>query len=916
MKKKKALAAILIAALLIGIVPVVNVVAVNPYLPLWEHLPDGEPRVFEDPDNPGLYRIYIIGSHDVRFTDYCGPDIRVWSAPVDDLTNWRDDGPVFTFQDPITELWDIMFAPDMVEVLRRDENGERTIREYYLYPHSRGPGREAMVAVSSRPDGPFVPINLADNGRSLRSGSVMGFDPAVFIDYIDDPNDPDYEIGFRAYGYWGFQRAFAAELDQNTMWSVRPGTQVINHFIPASERFGVLRDPAGTVYPHIFDDEDLTAFNYFEAFSIRRVGNKYVNVFSGYSGPEYGLPSTNSALRYMYADSPLGPWRSGGVLVDSRAPVLNQHGTALQTTGHAHNTHGGLEYINGQWYVFYHRPPRGFGYARQAVVAPVHIEWDETSVADGGRVTIRAYDPFAENNIWTARASNGMEYTGAEVTSEGFQIYGLPPYAYYSAGIACYMSNGHTLQNNWDVWDSHMPIENMGSGHIVGYKYFGFGGLSQPTRSLPAFDGTRVGNNTEFNLWLTPRNGNELTIGVWLNGPWDNDTWNGTRMGEIVVPASTERDVMHFTLNVAEYVDHLTQKNAIFLVAEGAGTIDLIGLGFSSDVHSIERRVAPTVNIFADGEEIELPRTPVRFTPLNGIMSYDIFEAIVLRPQNETGIPTVTATASDPSVAISITQADYAFGTATVTFDYNGVVKTYNIVFEPDTPNEEIVNVLRNMDGLTNFALASEGATATVSEGAEGDAANIIDGDSNHPGNDLTGTNPSRIRWSGDADRWAEVTFAQPQPIHRVHVISQASNDFAGIPDFTTTTNLGLNAIRVSYWDGNNWVVIGRGAGDNTFAVQQFGLAEPVTTDRIRVDLPSGTGMGGWTRIVQIEAWGGEIEEEPPAEALPNETHNTPESIQTSVNQNARIIFIPLIIVTVVIMGVSVLIGLKSNRKK
>jgi len=32
----------------------------NPYLPLWEHLPDGEPRVFEDPDKPGKYRIYII----------------------------------------------------------------------------------------------------------------------------------------------------------------------------------------------------------------------------------------------------------------------------------------------------------------------------------------------------------------------------------------------------------------------------------------------------------------------------------------------------------------------------------------------------------------------------------------------------------------------------------------------------------------------------------------------------------------------------------------------------------------------------------------------------------------------------------------------------------------------------------------
>jgi arabinoxylan arabinofuranohydrolase len=59
----------------------------NPYLPLWEHLPDGEPRIFEDPDNPGKFRIYIIGSHDVRFNSYCGPDIREWSAPVEDLTN-------------------------------------------------------------------------------------------------------------------------------------------------------------------------------------------------------------------------------------------------------------------------------------------------------------------------------------------------------------------------------------------------------------------------------------------------------------------------------------------------------------------------------------------------------------------------------------------------------------------------------------------------------------------------------------------------------------------------------------------------------------------------------------------------------------------------------------------------------------
>ena len=73
----------------------INKAAGNPYLPLWEHLPDGEPRVFEDPDNPGKYRAYIIGSHDLRFTSYCGPDIRMWSAPVEDLSQWRDEGNLY-----------------------------------------------------------------------------------------------------------------------------------------------------------------------------------------------------------------------------------------------------------------------------------------------------------------------------------------------------------------------------------------------------------------------------------------------------------------------------------------------------------------------------------------------------------------------------------------------------------------------------------------------------------------------------------------------------------------------------------------------------------------------------------------------------------------------------------------------------
>ena len=91
-------------------------------------------------------------------------------------------------------------------------------------------------------------------------------------------------------------------------------------------------------------------------------------IFSGHSGPDYGQGSSNSTLRYAFGDSPLGPWRSGGVLVDSRGIVLNKEGDALEATNAAHNTHGSLQEINGKWYVFYHRPPRGFD-------LPVSLWW-------------------------------------------------------------------------------------------------------------------------------------------------------------------------------------------------------------------------------------------------------------------------------------------------------------------------------------------------------------------------------------------------------------------------------------------------------------------------------------------------------------------------------------------------------------
>ena len=661
MKKKLIFAALSMVATL--------ATAQNPYLPLWEHLPDGEPRVFEDPDNPGKMRAYIIGSHDVKFTEYCGNDIRIWSAPVEDLTDWRDEGPVFSHY--VNGKWDTMFAPDLVEV-KDKTTGKKT---YWLYPHSRGWRRVAMVCKGDRPDGPFTPVNLNADGTACVDGSLIDFDPSVFVENISNKKDPDYARGFRAYVFYGFRHSTAFELDQDNMYAVRPGTEIHDYFIPASERYGVIRDPEGTQYPALYKGQNPGDFNFFEASSIRQVGNKYVMVFSGYSGLEYGQGSTNSALRYAFGDSPLGPWRSGGVLVDSRGIVPNEDGTHLVGMNAAHNTHGSIQEINGQWYVFYHRPPRGFGFARQAMVAPIKIEWDKKSVAKGGQVRITAYDPYAKNNEWTAEASDGMKYTGAEVTSEGFHIFGLPPYAYYSAGYACYMSDQKWMQDNFDVWNNSMDLAGVKNGGVVGFKYFGFGGLAQHTKGINPFEGTKKGDNTKVCINMTPKGKGAFRVRVMLDGPYANSTWNGKEIAVVDVPANAAKEAKTYEVAVPA-VEGLTGKHAIYLVVEGAGNeplVDFHGIGFAKADKPCQRPVVPTVSILVDGKALAMPTKPLFSTNDNGLMDLSHYQ--VYAPLTDKSV--IKATANGGNVDIKI--GKIVDGRATVRCTFNGKEKVYLI---------------------------------------------------------------------------------------------------------------------------------------------------------------------------------------------------------------------------------------------
>ena len=451
----------------------------NPYLPLWEHIPDGEPYVFEDPDQPGKMRVYIYGSHDSRRTDYCGREQVVWSASVDSLTQWRCDGEIFSVsknangeQLDAEGKADVLFAPDVALVTAPD--GTKT---YYLYPNNQAWGRNGMVCKSSRPDGPFEVVNWSKDNPNATDG-VLGFDPAVFVD--DDGH---------VYGYWGFERSNGAELDPTTMATVKPGAKVVADMVPGFRQEGEER--------------------FFEASSMRKVKDKYIFIYSRFTKEgEFGLPTTNYTLAYAYSDHPLGPFTYGGTIIDGRARETDEQGRVFASANVSGNTHGSICEVNGQWYVFYHRQTGLNEFSRQAMAAPIEVNVEE---GPGGKVTI----------------SEG------EYTSEGFSLGGLNPLENHSAGIACWYTGPKVAIHNWPnntffgsyVAASYGPensnyVVNNTDGSTVGYKYFNFG-LTQ-------------GRELELRLNLTPE-GVDGVMGIWVDSPWEKK--GGRKLGELQLKA-------------------------------------------------------------------------------------------------------------------------------------------------------------------------------------------------------------------------------------------------------------------------------------------------------------------------------------------------------------------------------------------
>ncbi len=308
--------------------------AFNPYLPSWEYIPDGEPYVFGD-------RVYVYGSHDL-YNGYvfCQGDYVCWSAPVDDLGDWRYEGVIYpAISDP--------YNPDRSMCLYAPDVTVGPDGRYYLY-YVLDKVNNVSVAVCDTPAGRYEFLGYVHypDGTLLgnRPGDEPQFDPGVIT-----------ENG-KTYMYTGF----CGRGDKS-----RHGSMLT---VLDSDMLTIIEDPIFVV-PGYEYSKGTTFENhaFFEASSIRKIGDTYYFIYSS---------EVMHELCYATSSDPRGPFTYGGVLVSNGDIGLANGKPERMSVGQTGNNHGSMVEINGEWYIFYHRQTNGSWFSRQGCAEKLKVEAD------------------------------------------------------------------------------------------------------------------------------------------------------------------------------------------------------------------------------------------------------------------------------------------------------------------------------------------------------------------------------------------------------------------------------------------------------------------------------------------------------------------------------------------------------------
>lgn len=307
----------------------------NPYLPDYEYIPDGEPRVFGD-------RVYIYGSHD-KFNGggFCLNDYVTWSAPVGDLSDWRYEGVIYRkSDDPNYKGRGSMYAPDVC--LAPDG-------KYYLY-YAFNPGitRKSWAircAVADSPVGPFKyhgEVNLYGYSKEY-----LPFDPAVYV-----------ENG-RVWLYYGSGMFFPV---LGVFKKNIKGGAVVE--LNPEDMLTVIKGPVQTLP----SNKKSGKHSFFEASSMRKINGRYYFIYSSALGHE---------LCYAVGNSPTGPFAYGGTIVSNGDIGLRGIKGVKDAANFCGNTHGSIACDKqGRYYIFYHRQTNGHCFSRQGCAERITVEQD------------------------------------------------------------------------------------------------------------------------------------------------------------------------------------------------------------------------------------------------------------------------------------------------------------------------------------------------------------------------------------------------------------------------------------------------------------------------------------------------------------------------------------------------------------
>ena len=490
----------------------------NPCMPGTAFIPDGEPRVFEDPDKSGRYRVYIYGSRDEITTDYCGYGYDVWSAPVEDLTKWTNHGEVYHMEN--------MFVTGYTEVRPKQSLAAPDCIYnpidglYYLYFFNSRPdpvrNKQAGFATSTRPDGPFIHPKMCNWPWTGRN---RDFDPAILVD--EDPNGTSSLDGkkYKIYAYWGFG----------------VGNNMMAELVSDPSASGYMTD--------IIESTLITAPegipDYFEGPSIRKVGDKYVLVYSANGG---NLPVTGRAqLFYSYSDHPLGPWTYGNMIASNS--LNNMPGG---------NDHGGI-FLNPhdkKWYINYHRPnPNNFN--RVAIMEPIDVNVTPGAVASGGKVDIKL----------------------VPLTTSGVVLDGLDAFRQYRADALCYREGSAGASGHKRDPDGLNPMVGLQTNSVIGYMYMNFG-----KRALKDADKVQLRLNIK-----TPAAGH---VELYISEPSNDTAYTANKIGEIDFGVNNRFYDLDVPVTPSTCSMPLTGKRGVF-VKFTAGAAELKEIAFVKGTNPI-----------------------------------------------------------------------------------------------------------------------------------------------------------------------------------------------------------------------------------------------------------------------------------------------------------------------------------------